>query len=1138
MTDLFEQSAAEYKNDPFQQSASEYKKDPFEVSAQNYNKSGLAEIFKPALETTKAYGRLAKDPMGVVAGALEFGSAVPGFVTGVVGAAQNIVKGFLSGTTDLEDLYSLASEGFKRESEKLPPYKAKGHPESHLVGETAMAPALIIMKGGHELADKIDDPDAKGALLFATDILALAGQAKAMGHGAKVPIREAAKKTELTVPAVSDFLKSEFEKNILGKEAPVENTRRIAPEGYRRIPTTREPPKIMPKGTYTDLGKHKRVPTGNLEPERIESAAIKLENGDIATGKTHSEAYDNLKSEQRNLISEEDGFVTDKGKYISRQEAVDLTGEVTEDAAQIVGRELPRNTAGPKQIKEVVEKRHGVGTFKKKSDTNILYSGIPPKEFAKVGNLWTRFVGEPIWDKLVVKGIPRMLEKVPGGKSVNRAMLYDYRENLKNTEKYITSMEDKTRNQSIGREYGVDLGNRMLELSEESQLKIAEYIKGENVETLSGVGKFQKNDINARELKLANETVDVFAELGKQATDLELLSEEVFFKNLGKYMPRLYLKHEYQTLLNQLGLAKPNRLDLSRFKTRKEIPKEIRQEMGEILTPGYPVAKGISQLVHDIEQAKFFSGIAKNPDWAIPKSAYRPKNAWQEPVSIPEGFVSLGKNKKLGALDDAYVHPEIFKDLQESIKTMDIPEMVWRKSLGYWKFGKVIISPKTHTRNLMSNSVLAHLGGMPMYEQPVYLTKAARAMKEKGEYWRIGKQEGLLRTTFTNAELRTLFDQVETNMQGVKGGTIVDNLGKVGQGWDAVKGTMKKAAKLYEAEEQWFKMAKMIHNMERRGMNAKTAAADAEKWLFNYEKVTKFQDKYRRKWYGAPFATFTFKAFPRVAEAAIKTPWRFALPAAMIYGLEKAAMNQTGETKEQFKAKQASRPEWQKGKFLGVIPNFARFPFVDEYGRDYNLNLTYILPWGDIAEGGDFMGIPGSVRPMSMPVVNEAFQQFANRDLFWKSDIVPEEELAGKSASDKLKTQFKMRGEHLAKTFLPTPVVDIEKAISSLQGKPDSRGRFRNPVIVAADILAGVKLYPVDYADELQKYLAKESPERGEIASRIRSQIKTFSIKRKALEKAGKSTKFYDDKIEQKVAQLLGMAKEVEEKSETFKKTK
>ncbi|KKL91813.1 hypothetical protein LCGC14_1890940, partial [marine sediment metagenome] len=571
------------------------------------------------------------------------------------------------------------------------------------------------------------------------------------------------------------------------------------------------------------------------------------------------------------------------------------------------------------------------------SEGFTLFGGLP---IHKMGEAYTKVIGTPAWDAMIFEKLPKLIEKIPGVKkgfefikdkppvsTVKKMMIYEYRKDLPNTDKYISSLMDQKRAETIGRELAVDLGNRLQSFSEESQLKMGEHIKGETV------------SLNPKELKIAEEAKWMMEHLGKQAVDVGLLSEEVFFKNAGRYMPRLYTSKEYQALLNQWSLTKPNRLDLSRFKKRKDIPKEIRQEMGEILTPGYPVAKGITQLTHDISLAKHFKGIAENPDWAFTKGGEG---------SIPGGFKQLPSNKKLGALSEAYVHPEIFADINESIRVPGVSEKVWRRALGAWKYGKVIISPKTHARNLMSNSVFAHLGGFPMYEQPIYLRKAVKAMRSKGKYWTAARDEGLMSSTFTQGELRALFDQVEGHMIGIKAESIPEKLGFIGESWKKIKG---KPAKLYEAEEQWFKMAKFIHNIERGKMNLKAAAADAEKWLFNYSKVTKFQEKYRSKWYGAPFATFTFKALPRIAEAVVKTPWRFALPGAIIYQLEQAAMDMIGDKPEEFKAKKKMRPEWMQGHFLG-IPNFARVPIIDDHGREYYFNLTYTLPWGDIAESG------------------------------------------------------------------------------------------------------------------------------------------------------------------------------------------
>jgi len=1071
-----------------------------------------------------------------------------------------------------------------------------------------------------------------------------------------------------------------------------------------------------------------------------------------------------------------------------------------------------------------------------------LYSGLPLPEFVKLGNLWTKKIGEPIWDKGVMQKIPKVLEKIPGGKAINRALIREYRGNLPNTEKYIASIDKRILNESIGREYGIDLGRRLTAFDETTQIKMGEAIRGElDFESLSPVAK-----------KHVVESEYAMISLGKQLVDVGLLSEEAFFKHIGRYMPRLYTKHEFKSLLTKWNVTKPNRLDLSRVKRRKDIPKEIREQMGEILTPGYPIAKGIIQMTHDIELARFFNGIAKNPDWAIPKGSK---------TAIPEGWKKI-EGEKLGSLDKAHVHPEIFKDLQEAIRVIETPERVWRKSLGYWKFGKVILSPKTHSRNMMSNSILAHLGGMPMYEQPIFLVKAIKEMRAKGNVWKEAKDFGLLSDTFTNAELRTLFDAVNSDVTGIRAGSIPDSMGKLGTAIEAMKKTGRGFAKAYEFEEQWFKMAKMIHNIERRGMKPTAAAKDAEKWLFNYRKVTKFQEKYRSKWYGAPFCTFcvsedteilthrgwlryfeiqdsdetlaydyrtkklewqkiesvhvfphngqllhidsrsldilmtpnhrcvierednqdkrqrsdyhreyynaiveardlrkrdkiivagnyiapsvktvdddlvrligwfvtegyyhkptnsvyigqtkidgqkdienirkrlgiegyrvketqykngngihkdyyipahirdeiekyifnkelsvgflrlltkdqlkllydamingdgcrsgdhvaqfiqnpgktldsfqtlcvmlgfqpgitkkkssdcfsicettiksrqikrnmpmavqyhgvvwcpktkhstwvarrngkvfitgnTFKALPRITEAAIKTPWRFALPTAIVYAMQRAAFDLIGDTKEEFAAKKELRPDWMKDKsFIDkMIPRFARFSFVDEYGREHYWNLTYILPWGDISEGGEFMGIPGSIRPMSQPFVNELAQQIGNYDFFWKDEIVPEKELAGKTKMQKFITEAKLRGAHLGRTMAPTPVIDILKGKAALSGQPDYKGRERAKGVVAADVFAGVKLYPVDYSEELVKKINKINPEKGYLAREIKGQIRTYSMKRAALAKKGKSTEFYDKLIESKIKQLKGLAAEVRDLGELKKKS-
>lgn len=712
-------------------------------------------------------------------------------------------------------------------------------------------------------------------------------------------------------------------------------------------------------------------------------------------------------------------------------------------------------------------------------------------------NQYTKYIGHPVWDYVVNKTVPKLLEKTKVGRGALRIFDTEYRGNLPSKNNFNEMVKGQRDTAAIGRDYAIDLGNRLQSFPEAEQLQLGEFIRGE------------QTNLPSHLQKIGTETKDVLYNLGKQAVDTGLLSEEAFFKNAGKYMPRLYTEFEYKNLLNQYNLVKPDRLDLSRFKARKDIPKEIREQMGEILTPGYPVAKGISQLTHDISLARMFNDIAKNPEW----------------IGQKPGFVQLSKSKKLGSLSEQYVHPEIAREVEFIQAKKPEWEKAINKAYGAWKYGKVILSPKTHIRNMMSNSVLAHLGGMPLWEQPVYLTRAIKEMATNGEIFsNVKRNSSIFNTTWTQQELKNIYDEMN-NLKGVSATNPVESSTILRTALSKTKQAGNKMADLYQKEEQVYKLAKIIHSLEN-GKDLKSAVTDANKWLFDYSDVTHAQARYRNSLIGAPFATFTLKSLPRVAEAAVTTPWRFAAPFAMIYGLEEASRNYFQDSKEESDKKRKLLPEYMEGNMLGM-PSYPRVPVSDEFGREYYLDLTYILPWGDIGESGKFMGIPGAVRPLSHPVTNEALQQFANHDTFWDRPIVRESDLAGKNKLEQLMTSAKLRGSHAAKTFLPTPFMDAEKAYSAIQEKPDYRGRVRPSNVVASDVLFGVKMQPVDYIEQQEKLIRKLDPNKGRVAAEIKASIRVASMRKAILESKGKDTSKYDKEIQGLIQQLETMGQEL-----------
>jgi hypothetical protein len=129
-----------------------------------------------------------------------------------------------------------------------------------------------------------------------------------------------------------------FKKNLMGEQ----------PEGkwFGDRVSGKQEPRLYSKPTMNwMLGE---VDPPGLKGEFIQAAAIKLKNGKVFEGATHHLAMDEFDKvysirDWKSLVDDSNGFVTDKGRFLTRDEAVKLTGEKSEDAADILGRSVRGN---------------------------------------------------------------------------------------------------------------------------------------------------------------------------------------------------------------------------------------------------------------------------------------------------------------------------------------------------------------------------------------------------------------------------------------------------------------------------------------------------------------------------------------------------------------------------------------------------------------------------------------------------------------------------------------------------------------------------------------------------------------------------------------------------------------------------
>ncbi|KKK79091.1 hypothetical protein LCGC14_2836990, partial [marine sediment metagenome] len=245
---------------------------------------------------------------------------------------------------------------------------------------------------------------------------------------------------------------------------------------------------------------------------------------------------------------------------------------------------------------------------------------------------------------------------------------------------------------------------------------------------------------------------------------------------------------------------------------------------------------------------------------------------------------------------------------------------------------------------------------------------------------------------------------------------------------------------------------------------------DAEKWLFDYSEVPRVIDWSRQSPLGAPFITFTYKALPVIAESIVTAPWRMGGILATLYWINKKAADQLGLSERQREEIEKVLPERMKGGFAGT-PKFLMLPFRDKYGQVQYLDLTYILPWGDIGEAGGLgrdivekipglrsvAGLTRQVPGLGSPLVQTLAEIGLNKSSFTGREIYHPWE--SKAEISKKISLYLWRQD--APSLAPGGYGEtrLRKAITQ---EPDYMGRTSSLPTAAASSLLGLKTTPID----------------------------------------------------------------------------
>jgi hypothetical protein len=373
--------------------------------------------------------------------------------------------------------------------------------------------------------------------------------------------------------------------------------------------------------------------------------------------------------------------------------------------------------------------------------------------------------------------------------------------------------------------------------------------------------------------------------------------------------------------------------------------------------------------------------------------------------------------------------------------------------LRLWKTGKVVMNPAAQCRNMLSNTILADMAGLPLHRLDIYMA-AAKNFAAKGEYWQEANGAGLFGAEWAGHEITSFLDGMEH---------LDPKAGLFSPGF--AKTLLNFPGKAYQASEQFFKLAVFIHE-RKAGKTVAEAKAHAEKWLFNYTDIPA-GIRWAKRWY-SPFVTFTYKAMPRFVETVLTKPWKLVKYWMLMKGVEMLTRTLLGESDDDQEREEKVLPAYMRREVLPGQLNHLRIPYTDQWGRSKYLDVSYILPWGDIGEQwgqSTLTLVPRSFMPSHPGLIfaaEWAFNEvlFTGEELFGPHDAVVDRAMALAGNA----------WRHAVPSLAPGGF-GYDKLMAAATGERDWADRDRSLPEAVFDTILGLKIRSIDYSEERAKRL-------------------------------------------------------------------
>ena len=450
-------------------------------------------------------------------------------------------------------------------------------------------------------------------------------------------------------------------------------------------------------------------------------------------------------------------------------------------------------------------------------------------------------------------------------------------------------------------------------------------------------------------------------DLMKRLVDLGVIKSGTAEAHWGTYLKQSYdeyleAKKSYSGLKTGIGTDVKKRVE--------ELTPEMMEELGQVKDGSVLWATTLLKQIDLVKKAELQKFTADG--YAMTKEMleeYGKKGGKMEDLHQVTNDAA-----KYGLLSGKFVSKEVWNALKGSFEPSK--ELGENLVLGF-KHVKVVWNPASHVRNAFSASIQNWWKmGLGPWRADLYFD-AHKEFKSNGKYLKEMKELGFSERTGYMAEL---MNNYLLNKELI-GKSIKQQIGsKVG----FVK-YLKKLDRLmlnsYGHTDNIAKVAAYKFGRSK-GLSKEEAYSQAMAATFNYSEITPFVHQMRRAIWGVPFITFALKAVPLTAETLVNNPNRISFFGKVRNDLFKAA-GVDGEQEAE------ALPDYMRDDMFVM-----RIPWKDSEGRSMYFDMSYIIPFGAIADGS-LLKDPIASNPV-LQLIREVSRNetFSGNKIFKESDDI------------------------------------------------------------------------------------------------------------------------------------------------------